>query len=299
MTVGGAANGRIMGGASRPHRTARANSDDGVDGRGRIRRIRSAGSGGPDAGTGVCRWGGVLLLGLSTVLAWERAPVCQPMASRVTPAEPSRAIAATFALARRTRSDGASSTWRPRRPAETNTDLEVERRRVDDDRERPPRAERADPADDVAGRPFRLGGIGHDRSTTAERIGKALEVELAVDRDDGQDEPSIDGRGERLVHPPGVDAEGRRGVRAVRGASVAVAPVAFRRLVGVDAVGDPGPGDQVERARSRTRPRPDATRFRLCSGRLRRRPRPSTRGVEPPSRSGSVPAAGTRFRSDA
>lgn len=64
-------------------------------------------------------WGAAFFgLTLLTVLAWERTEyaargrVCQP-------GRWSLEIAAHRALLRRTRSCGASSTWSPRRPAET------------------------------------------------------------------------------------------------------------------------------------------------------------------------------------
>ncbi len=161
---------------------------------------------------------------------------------------PSRVTRAHVALPRRTRSAAASSTWRPRRPAETRTVPCSRGVLVHDQLKGPPRAQRTDATDDVAGRPFRLRGFGHRRPPTADDVGQALQVELPIDRDDGQDQPAVDRDGERLEHAGRVDPEGRRGVHAVDRAPVAVPAVGLRGPVLVDRVRHPGPDDDVERA---------------------------------------------------
>ena len=91
------------------------------------------------------------------------------VSGRVTPEGRSRAIGAIFALARRTRSAGASSTWRPRRPADTNIDSSSSAAASTTTGSGWRAPSGLMPADDVACRPLRLGRAGHRRSPTVER----------------------------------------------------------------------------------------------------------------------------------
>ena len=99
-----------------------------------------------------------------------------------------RAIGASSAPVRRTRSAGASSTCRPRRPAADVDGASAVADASSDRREPPAPAERADPADDVAGGPLGRGRLGQRRPAAAERPRERLEVELAGDRHDRGDE---------------------------------------------------------------------------------------------------------------
>ena len=81
-------------------------------------------------------------LGLSDGLGClGAAPVCQPRRGRVDPVNASRAIGRD-GRAGQTRPGrrGASSSWSPRRPAETKIVARSSAAGVDDDRQRPPRA---------------------------------------------------------------------------------------------------------------------------------------------------------------
>ena len=137
---------------------------------------------------------------------------------------------------------------------------------VDDDRKGAARAQRTDPTDHVAGRPLRLGRVGHDRATTTDGVGQALQIELAIDRHDREDEPPVDGCGERLVHPFGLDTERGRRIGAVGRTTVAVPSVAVGRLVFVDAVRHAGPSDRRRARGFLLRPRPDASDFGYARG---------------------------------
>ena len=130
----------------------------------------------------------------------------------------------------RTRSAGASSTWRPRGPAETKTVGVCERRRVDDRRQPAALAERADPADDIAGRALRRGRFGHRRLPSAEQARRALQVQLGGDRDD-RERPS-DRRPTRpasCIDRSAGYAERGGSVRAQAGPRSAIAAVALGR----------------------------------------------------------------------
>ena len=142
-------------------------------------------------------------LGLSTVLAWERSQYASrgPVVSSGGPW--SRVIGDDLRVARRTRSAGASSTWSPRRPADTRTVACSIARASTTTGSGRRGAERADATDHIAGRAFRLGRVGHRRPPAADRVGQALQVELAVDRDDGEDQPAVDRTASVLNTPAG------------------------------------------------------------------------------------------------
>jgi hypothetical protein len=126
--------------------------------------------------------------------------------------------------------------------------LVIERRDVDDHREGTPRAKRADPADHVAGRSFGLRGLGHDRAMATGGGRQSLQVELAIDRDDGQDERAVDCCDERLEDPFGLDGEGRGGLDSVVRAVVTGSAVPLWEGIRVDPMDDPGSGHDLERA---------------------------------------------------
>ena len=127
-----------------------------------------------------------------------------------------RAIRARVADVTWARSPGPSSTCSPRRPR-THEDRRIAlRRRVEDRRESPPLADRADAADDVAGRPLRSGRIGHLGTTRAERAGEGLQVEFAGDWHDRDREPLVDRCDEGLEDLARVDAKRHRRVDPVR-----------------------------------------------------------------------------------
>ena len=119
------------------------------------------------------------------------------------------------ALHRRTRSAGASSSWRPRRPADTNTVgcSSAEASTTTGSGRREPSG-LIPPMTPPVARSAAIGSTSVALRPRA-RQREALEIELPVDRDDGQDQPLVDARDERLEHAPRVDAERRRGVRPV------------------------------------------------------------------------------------
>lgn len=185
-------------------------------------------------------------LGLSGVLAWEppkyasRRPVLSALTKvpcdlrRMSAAQPHQIGRGEFEL-----ETAAAGRDEDR--------LVVVRGAVDDDRDGPPGAQRADPADHPAGRPFRGGGLRHNSPSAAAGGREPLEIEVAIDRDDRQDEPAIDHDGKGLEDPPGFDAEGGRGIRAVPGSRIAVPAVSLWRGVRVDAVADASPRDELDR----------------------------------------------------
>ncbi len=124
-------------------------------------------------------------------------------------------MAAVVAAVRATRSAGASSTSRPRRPAETSTvswssaeaSTTVGCGRFWPSGEMPP--------DDVAGRPLGHRRVGHHRLAGADRAGQRLQVEPPGDRDDGDDEAAVRVCQQGLEDPGRVDAEQCRGLEAV------------------------------------------------------------------------------------
>jgi hypothetical protein len=124
----------------------------------------------------------------------------------------------------------------------------LERGRVDDDREGPARRERADPADDVSRGAFGHGRLGHDRPVPSGGGREQLQGELPIDWHDGQERGPVDQRDERLEDTLGLDAEGRGGLDPVIRAVVARSAVSLGKRVRVDAMDDPGPGDDIERA---------------------------------------------------
>ena len=83
----------------------------------------------------------------------------------------------------------------------------LERRGVEHRAVPPLLPDRRDAAGDVAG--GALGGrdLRHHRLAAAEGARQRLEVELARDRDDPDDERAVQGRQQRLEDPGGVDAE--------------------------------------------------------------------------------------------
>ena len=143
----------------------------------------------------------------------------------------------------RARSEGASSTWRPRRPALTWIVSKACRAAVEDRRQRPSLPQRADAADDVAGHPLGGGRLGHRGLAAADSVGEALEVEIAGDRHDRDHETVVDRRDERLEHPLGGQAEGRGRLEAVRMSSVAPGLARIEHVL-VDGVRDAGRGER-------------------------------------------------------
>ena len=174
-----------------------------------------------------------------------------------------RAIGAEIALHRRTRSAGASSSWRPRRPADTKTEACSQREHVDNDRQRPPHAERADPTDDVAGRTLGRGRIGEGGprppDASARRFRSSSRSTGTTARTSG---PSTSATSVLKTRPG--RGQGPRPRRPVVRAAVAVAAVALGRGVGVNPMDDPGSKrvDGAGAAAVTVRSYP----FRLCSG---------------------------------
>ena len=262
----GAADGRIGGGARGRARTRAHERATAPDGRDRIGGSESVGSGGPDAGTGVCRWGRRSSVGPVYGCLPGSAASMPAEPARVTPGGPSRAIAGDGCVGQTHQIRGRQLDLETAPAGRHEDRIELERGGVDDDRERPARAERADPADDVAGRPLRLGRVGHDRAPAADARRPGASGR-ARDRPGRPPARAVRRRSRRASCGP---ARGRRrgpprrpcrrsdgGRGRARGG-----PAARTR----GPVGHPGPGDQVERGRRCQRPRPDATDFGYAPG---------------------------------
>ena len=207
----------------------RRQGDDGHAGRRRGRRVgtrpsrvvdrrrRSGGDqvGTPDALTGFCRGGRRSSVEPVYGACLGAGSVCQPR---------TRSVSARTMVPRRSgpnaRCTGAPGRAGPARagvragPAETKIVSWSSAEVSTTTGERAARAERADPADDVAGRSFRLGRVGEDRASSGAGAASRLRSSSPVDRDDRQDEPIVDARDERLEHPVGRDAERGRGIDA-------------------------------------------------------------------------------------
>ena len=106
-----------------------------------------------------------------------------------------------------TRSAGASSRSKPRRPPETRIVSCSSAEASSTVRVPSLLPDRGDAAGDVAG--GALGGrdLRHHRLAAAEGARQRLEVELARDRDDPDDERAVQRRQQRLEDPGGVDVE--------------------------------------------------------------------------------------------
>jgi hypothetical protein len=126
----------------------------------------------------------------------------------------------------------------------------VQRGGVDNGRKRSPDRDRADPADDVARRPFRVGRVGECGCATTERRREPLQVQLARDWHDGEREAAVDGPDERLEEPFRHDTERCRGVEAVARALVPLATAARRHDVLVHGVRNTVASQELDRARS-------------------------------------------------
>ena len=146
-----------------------------------------------------------------------------PCLRQVRETGPVRAIGATMASVRLTRSAGANSTWRPRRPADTRTVGPPTIGRVDDDRQRPARRQWADAADHAAGHALGVAWLGQVRRAAHPSAARhPTRVELPVDRDDGQREPVPSSRTTSVLSDAGrVDAKGCGRFQAVVRALVA------------------------------------------------------------------------------
>ena len=104
-----------------------------------------------------------------------------------------RPTRSTIAPVIATRSAGAISRSRPRRPPETRTVAWSSAEASTHGRVRPLLPDRRDAARDVPGRPLGRGHLGHHRPAAAERAGQRLEVEPARDRHDRHDQPAVQG----------------------------------------------------------------------------------------------------------
>ena len=225
-------------------------------------------------------WGAAFFcLGLSTVLAWERRQYASRgtlvSARTMVPRDRGPNARCTDAPGRRARARAGDRAGRPtRRPSRARV-----AERVDDDRERPSRAERADPADDVAGRPLGRGGVGHAPPGGRRAASREpLQVELAIDRDDGQDEPLVDRRDERLEDPcrARCRAPPRRRSRSSGGRSRS-RPWRSGGAYAWTRWATPARRDDVERA-GRGGGHGPIVAISAMLGAARHRPRPSTRG---------------------
>jgi hypothetical protein len=124
-------------------------------------------------------------------------------------------MAATAAPAARTRSAGASSISRPRRPPLQKM---VANRSAEESTTTGSRfalAQRGDATGHVAGRPLGRGHAGQGRPLPARRGGERLEVELSRHRDHADRQRTVDLGHERLEHPFRRDAQRVAGLQAV------------------------------------------------------------------------------------
>ena len=159
------------------------------------RVVRSVRCRAPDEVTGSCRWGGGLLLaclsgcpGSPRSMPAREAP-CHPRASAGRPRPHGRSMRPS----RPARGRGRPAPARPAGPAgrRRRRSWRAPARPVDDDRQRPADAEGADAADDVAGRPFRGGGLGEDCLARPGGRRQALQVQLPIDRHEGGDQALV------------------------------------------------------------------------------------------------------------
>ena len=87
-------------------------------------------------------------------------------------------------------------------------------RLVDDGRQQLALAERADPAEHVAGDPLGDGRVAHLDALAPERGANRLQRQLAADRHDGHGWLAVGGHEQRLEHLVGVEPERRRRLEA-------------------------------------------------------------------------------------
>ena len=152
-------------------------------------------------------------------------------------------IGAVVARVRRCRSFGLELELEPAAAAADVDRVVLERALVDHGRELLPLAERADAAGDVARRALGVGDRRHLRLLGADGRRERLQVELALDRDDRDDELAVDLRDERLEHGRRVEAQPLGRLEPVR---------LVLRVVLVRVHGERHPG-ALERLRGRRR----------------------------------------------
>ena len=125
--------------------------------------------------------------------------------------------------------------------------LERHDARVDDGAQPARRAERADAADHVTRRPLRDPRLCQAGSARTDCLGKSPEIQIRVDRDDGNHQLFVGFDNQGFADGIWVDPERRRGLDSVRRATRPRVAMALGWFVGMHLVRDARPPKQGDR----------------------------------------------------